>query len=274
MPFLDNRDGHPLFYRDWGTGEPVLFLSAWGMDSAEPRVPMLHLAEHGMRAIAPDRRGHGRSDDPGRGYDYDTLADDLADLLDHLDLREVTLVGHSMGGGEIVRYLTRYGADRVSRIVLVAAALPLLGAAPDNPGGVPAEAAEQMRESWRADFGVWLADNAAAYLGTGLPGCAVSPILGDRALNTILSGSLQAIIECNRSVVATDFRAELPKITVPTLILHGDHDASIPLELGRRQAELIPGAELVVYENAPHAVYLTYPQRLTADLLAFIGTPA
>jgi len=244
------------------------------MNSTEPGAVMLTLAEHGLRAIALDRRGHGRSDDPGRGYDYDTLADDVAELIDHLDLRELTLVGHSMGGGEIVRYLTRHGDARVARIALVAAAMPLMRATPDNPGGIPAEAAEQMRAGWRRDFGVWLTENADAYVGAGLPGCEVSPMRRQRVLESILDTSLQAAVECNRAVVETDFRAELPKIAVPTLILHGDHDASVSLELGAlRQAELIPGAELKVYENAPHGLYLTHPDRLAADLLAFAAAP-
>ncbi|WP_051178444.1 alpha/beta fold hydrolase [Nocardia concava] len=272
MPFIETRTGTTLFYRDWGTGRPVVFCSAWAMDSTEPRGVMADLVARGFRAIALDRRGHGRSDDPGLGYDYDTLADDLADLLDHLNLHDATMVGHSMGGGEIVRYLTRYRSARVDRLVLVAAALPFLLATPDNPEGVPAEAAEALRDSWRHGLDTWLTDNADPYVGAGLPGCAVSQFARDRALASILGTSLQAAIESNRSVVETDFRAELPAITVPTLIIHGDTDASISLEFGgRRQADLLPNSELIVYENAPHALYLTHGERLTADLLAFLA---
>lgn len=274
MPFLQTRSGVSLFYRDWGTGQPVLFCSAWGMDSTEPWGVMADLTGHGFRAISVDRRGHGRSDDPGHGYDYDTLADDLGELIDHLDLREVTLVGHSLGGGEITRYLTRHGADRVARIVYVAAALPYLLAAPDNPQGVPGELAEEVRQSWKYHLDTWLTDNGPAYVGDGLPGCAVPDLARDRVLASIYGTSRLAAIECNRSVVTTDFRAELPKITLPTLIVHGDSDASIPIELGGyRQAELIPGSELHVYENGPHGLYLTHPERLAADLLAFLGAP-
>ncbi|PXX53395.1 non-heme chloroperoxidase [Nocardia tenerifensis] len=274
MPFIETRDGVRLFYRDWGTGRPVLFLSAWAMDSTEARGAMSQLAEHGLRAIGLDRRGHGRSDDPGHGYDYDTLADDVAALIDHLDLRELTLVGHSMGGGEVARYLTRHGDDRVARIALVAAAMPLMRATPDNPGGIPVEDAARQRASWKWNLGGWLDANTGPYVGDGLPGCDVSPPARARALDTIMTTSLRAVIECNRAVVETDFRTELPKIAVPTLIVHGDHDASISLELGgRRQAELIPGAQLKVYENAPHGLYLTHPERLSADLLAFATAP-
>ncbi|MTE14535.1 alpha/beta fold hydrolase [Nocardia aurantiaca] len=272
MPFIETRTGTSLFYRDWSTGRPVVFCSAWGMDSTEARGVMADLVAHGFRAIAVDRRGHGRSDDPGLGYDYDTLADDLADVLDHLDVHEAMLVGHSLGGGEVVRYLTRYGTTRVDRIVLVAAALPFLRKTPDNPDGVPAEAAEALRDSWRHDLDTWLTDNADPYIGAGLPGCEVSQFARDRAVGSILGTSLQAAIECNRAVTDTDFRAELRAITVPTLIVHGDTDASISLELGgRKQADLIPGSELIVYENAPHGLYLTHGPRLTADLLGFLG---
>ncbi|MGW5108560.1 alpha/beta fold hydrolase [Nocardia sp. NPDC004123] len=270
MPFVETRTGTSLFYRDWGTGRPVLFLAAAGMDSTEPRGVMADLAERGFRTIALDRRGHGRSDDPGHGYDYDTLADDVADLIDHLDLRDLLLVGHSMGGGEIVRYLTRHGSARVDRIALVAAALPFLLATDDNPDGAPRAAADALRDSWHHHQDRWLTDNADPYIGAGLPGCEVSAIARDRVLQSIAGTSMWATIECNRTVVETDFRAEMRTITVPTLIIHGDSDASISLDFGgRRQAALVPDSELVIYENAPHGLYLTHPERLTRDLLAF-----
>jgi non-heme chloroperoxidase len=274
MPFIETRDGATLFYRDWGTGRPVLFLSAWGLDSTEPRGPMLHLTEHGLRALSLDRRGHGRSDDPGRGHDYDSLADDVAELIDRLDLQEVTLVGHSMGGGEAVRYLTRHGNDRISRLVLVAAAIPSVRQAPDNPDGVPLAATAQVHSEWRTDFGRWLTDNADAYLGSGLPGCEVSEPARVHVFETMMSVSPKAIEECNRAVLEADFRAELPRLTVPTLIIHGDHDASIPVRHGRTQAALIPGSELVIYENAPHGLYLTHPGRLAGDILTFATAAA
>ncbi len=270
MPTLETRDGTTLFYRDWGTGRPVLFCSAWCLDSMEFQTQMTHLVAHGLRVIAYDRRGHGRSDDPGRGFDYDTLADDLADLITHLDLRELMLVGHSMGGAELVRYLTRHGSERVERIVLIAAVLPYLLVTPDNPVGVDGVLAERLRQSWLQDFGRWLDDNSGAYFGDGLPGCDVSQTLRDWTMVSMTTASLRAAIECNRAVVETDFRAELAEITLPTLIIHGDHDASIPLELGgRRQAEILPDNELIVYENAPHGLYLTHGERLSTDLLTF-----
>lgn len=227
MPFIDTRSGTSPFYRDWGTGRPVVFYSAWGMDSTEPRTVMADLVAHGYRAIAVDRRGHGRSDDPGHGYDYDTLADDLSDVLDELNVHGATMVGYSMGGGEIVRYLTRHGSARVDRIALVAAALPFLMRTTDNPHGVPVEAADALRDSRRHGLDTWLLDNADPYIGAGLPGCEVSQATRDRVLTLILGTSPHAAIECNRAVVETDFRAELPRITVPVLIVHGDTDASV-----------------------------------------------
>jgi non-heme chloroperoxidase len=263
MPYTTTSDGTSLFYRDWGTGEPVLFCPAWGLSSVEFQYQMTHLVDNGLRAVSFDRRGHGRSDDPGRGYDFDTLADDLAAVIEHLDLHGVTLVGHSMAGGEIVRYLTRHGAERVRRVALIGAVLPSLGVDPAD--------AEAVRRSWRRDFGAWLADNADAYLGVGLPGCEVSPLLRTWTLNDLLSTSLQAAIACNEALTAADFTAELRMIEVPTLIIHGDHDASIPVEIGGyRQAELIGDSKLVVYENAPHGLYLTHVERLNRDLLEFV----
>lgn len=270
MPFLD-ANGTTLFYRDWGAGRPVLFCAASTVTSCEFQYQMVHMVDNGFRAISYDRRGHGRSDDPGTGYDYDTLSDDLGALIEHLDLRELTLVGHSMAGGEIIRYLTRYGAERVSRIVLVAATLPLLVQTPTNPDGVDPGILAAVRAGWRRDFGEWLNAQEGPYFGDGLPGNAVSRASRDWTRNDILLTSLQAIIECQRTNTETDFRAEMPNITVPTLIIHGDHDAGLPLEMtARRQAELLPNSRLEIYENAPHGLYLTHGDRLNDDLLAFV----
>lgn len=275
MPFLETRDGTALFYRDRGTGPAVLFCSAWGLDSREFQYQAIGLEASGLRTISYDRRSHGRSDDPGRGYDYDTLADDLAAVITHLDLDGITLIGHSMGCGEIARYLTRHGSARVNRVVLIGAVLPFMLGTPDNPNGVPAAAADELRASWKQDFGVWLEENAGAYFGDGLPECAVSQPVRAWTIDTMTDVPLQALLECNRSVVETDFRRELPAITVPTLIIHGTHDASVTAELAAEPlAALLPNSELFIYENAPHGLYLTHGDRLTRDLLAFIAQPA
>jgi non-heme chloroperoxidase len=265
-PFIETRDRTRLFYRNWGKGKPVVFISGWALNSDAWQYQMIHLAEQGLRCIAYDRRGHGRSSDPGQGYDYDTLADDLAALLNELDLREVTLVGHSMGGGEIVRYLSRHGAARIARAVLLAPITPFLLKTADNPEGVDKRVFEQLRAAWSKDFPKWLADNARPFF---VP--ETSPELLQWGINLSLQCSLKAAFDCNRAATETDFRAELAKITVPTLIIHGTADKSAPLELtGRKTARLIPGSQLKVYEGAPHGLFITHLERVNRDLLAFI----
>jgi non-heme chloroperoxidase len=249
----------------------VVFCAAWALSSIAWQYQMISVVDSGRRAVAYDRRGHGRSDDPGRGYDYDTLADDLARVLERLELRDVTLVAHSMGSGEAVRYLTRHGAGRVARLLLLAPTTPFVLKTPDNPDGVDGTFFAERRDEWRRDFGRWILENEAPYFGEGLPGCDVSSLLRDWTKADMLATTLQAAIEFQQSAVETDFRAELSGISVPTLIVQGDADASAPLPLtGARTAELIPGGRLLVYENAPHGLYLTHRERLNGDLLAFI----
>jgi non-heme chloroperoxidase len=272
MPYLETPDGTSLFYRDWGSGRPVLFASGWALGSVQFQYQMASLVSRGYRTISYDRRGHGRSDDPGAGYDYETLASDLAALIEHLDLSGLTLVGHSMAGGEIIRYLSRHGDARVARIVLVAATLPFPLRDETNPTGIDAAVFEQVREQFRRDFGAWMQAAEGPYVGDGLPGCNVSEFIRAWTRADMLGTSLMAVIECNRAITDTDFRDELRDVRVPALVIQGDKDASIPLELaGYRQAELMPNSRLVVYENAPHGLYLTHRDRLTEDLIAFIA---
>jgi non-heme chloroperoxidase len=271
MPFVTGVGGTPLFTSAWGEGRPVVLLAGAGMSSAAWDYQRIFLAEKGFRAIGYDRRGHGRSDDPGSGYDYDTLAGDLAAVLEFHDAHDAVLVGHSMAGGEIVRYLSRYGSTRVAKVALVAATLPFPAKTEDNPHGVTPEVAAALRERWKKDLAQWLVELAPPFVGAGLPGCEVSDALLKQGIEDMLRTSLRAHLECNKTIVGTDFRMELTKIAVPTLIVHGDTDASTPIEVsGRRQAELIPGSELIVYENAPHGLMWTHRDRLNADLLAFV----
>lgn len=273
MPFVNTQDDTELFYRDWGTGSPVLFCAAWALSGIAWQYQMIDVVDSGRRAVSYDRRGHGRSDDPGRGYDYDTLADDLAALIDHLDLYGVTLVAHSMGSGEAVRYLTRHGDDRVDRLVLLAPTTPFLLKTPDNPAGVDDSFFAERRAQWRHDFGRWVQDNEGPYFGDGVPGCSVSPLLRDWTKTDMLTTTLQAAIEFQASGASTDFRAELGKVAVPTIIIHGDADASAPLPLtGSPTAELAPHARLVVYKNAPHGLYLTHRDRVNRDLRTLLDT--
>ncbi|MBO0692010.1 MAG: alpha/beta hydrolase [Acidimicrobiaceae bacterium] len=270
MPWFESADLTTIHFQDWGRGAPVVFVSGWGLSCEMWQYQMAALVDHGVRTIAYDRRGHGRSDRPGRGYDYDTLSDDLACLLEHLDLRDVTLVGHSMGDGEIVRYLSRHGEHRVSKIVLVAPIGPLPVATDNNPGGINRALIESVRNGWKQDFTAWLDANADAYVGKGLPGCNVSDGLVEWTKRDLMRTSLRAIIDCNRTAVETDRRDDARCVRVPTLIIHGDHDASMPAALsGQVYAELVVGSTFKLYEHAPHGLYLTHHARLASDLLAF-----
>ena len=275
MSFVQTESEVSLFYRDWGAGTPVLFCAAWALSSVAWQYQMMSVVDAGRRAVAYDRRGHGRSDDPGRGYDYDTLSEDLAAVIESLDLRDVTLVAHSMASGEVVRYLSGHGEDRVARVVLLAPTTPFLLKTEDNPVGVDGALFAERREEWRQDFARWVQDNEGPYFGDGLPGCSVSPLLREWTKADMLACSLQAVIDFQLAASETDFRAELSRLGVPTLVVQGDGDASAPLGLtGARTAELVPDCRLTVYENAPHGLYLTHRDRLNRDLLAFIEEPS
>jgi non-heme chloroperoxidase len=266
-PFIETDDGTLLFHKDWGTGRPVLFLHSWSVHSDMWDYQMVALRQSGLRLIAYDRRGHGRSSQPGGGYDFDTLADDLATVIDTLDLDRVTLVGHSMSCGEIIRYLTRHGAGRIARIALLGPTLPFMQRAAHNPDGIDPAVFYTWRSAWRKDFPQSLADIADAFF---VP--ETSPAMRRWLLAQIDRCSLVAAIDCNVATTETDFTAELPGITVPALILHGDKDVSVPLALARKAARLIPDCRLEVYEGAPHGLFLTHMERVNADLAAFIGT--
>ena len=266
MTPLRSPDGVGLFHRDWGDGPPVVFVASWSLPSDSWAYQMLALSEAGFRCIAYDRRGHGRSDDPGRGFDFDTLADDLAAVLETLDLQGVTLVGFSMGTAEIVRYLTRHGTSRVARIALIGTTTPMLAHAADNPLGVDPIVFETFRrESLMQDFPGWIDDNMVPFVTPDTP-----PGLRNWVRDMALRTSGKALLACNRTLTRADFRDELPALTLPTLVIHGERDMTCPLDLtGRPTAALIPGARLTVYEGAPHGLFLTHMQRLNADLLAF-----
>lgn len=264
--FIHRKDGTALFYKDWGTGTPVLFVNSAGLNCDMWAYQMVPLTAQGYRCVAFDRRGHGRSSDPGRGYDFDTLADDLAAVIDSLDLRNVTLIGHSMGCAEITRYLTRHGSSRVARVAMLAPTTPFLMKTPDNPEGVDRALFEALRAQWLKDYPKWLADNAPPFFAP-----ETSPEMLKWGVGMMLTTSLQAQILCNVAVTETDFRKELAQLKVPVLIIHGTRDASAPLPLtGERTVKLIPGARLEVYEAAPHGLFITHMQRLNDDLLRFM----
>ncbi|MFC0410184.1 alpha/beta fold hydrolase [Roseomonas elaeocarpi] len=272
MPFIETRDGTPLFHRDWGSGRPVVLIHGWPLnaDMWEYQAPVL--AGEGLRVVTYDRRGFGRSGQPWEGYDYDTLADDLAAILEALDLREVTLVGFSMGGGEVARYLSRHGASgRVSRAVFVSAVTPFLLRAEDNPGGVDRSVFDSMVEQLEADRPAFLAQFGRQFFGAGLLSPGVSHEILQWAANLALAASPKATLDCVRAFSETDFRTDLARITVPTLVIHGDADSTVPIDsAGRRTAAMVPGARLLEYPGAPHGLFFTEKDRLNRDLLAFI----
>jgi non-heme chloroperoxidase len=267
-PYIQARDGTQLYWTQWGKGNPILFLNSAALTTQMWDYQMVALADRGYRCIAFDRRGHGRSDRPLGGYDYDTFADDVSSVITALDLHDLTVVAHSMGGGEIVRYLTRHGSARVARIVLVASTTPFLLKTDDNPNGVPSSAFDAVRASWRKDFPKWVADNTAPFF---VP--ETSPAMMQQLASLMIQCPVPIAIECQKASTATDFRADLAKIAVPVLVIHGDRDASAPLALtGKPTAELIPGAQLKVYPGGPHGLMYTHMELLLNDILQFIRT--
>lgn len=266
--FIEMEDGVSLFHLDWGSGAPVVFTHAWALNADLWEYPMIALSERGLRCVAYDRRGHGRSCDPGRGYDFDTLADDLARVIAALDLRGVTLVGHSMGCGEIARYLSRHGAERIARAVLVSTVTPLLVRAPDHPDGADPALYEGIIAALKADRPAAFAAGVAQFAG---PSSGVSPELSDWIVQQFLRASPKAAIELTRELARADFRGDLGAFTIPTLIVHGDADVVNPLErTGQRTAQAIPGSVLAVYEGGPHGLIVSHKDRFSEDLLAFV----
>lgn len=268
---IDARDGTRIHFREWGSGRPIVFLAPWGMCSDWWDVPVIKLVERRWRCVSFDRRGHARSDDPCRGYDFDTLADDLATVMDTLDLRDVVLVGHSMGGAEVVRYLTRHHGRRVARAVLIAPATPFGLKTDDNPRGKPRETLDKIYQLFTHDFpGVV---GAAAPDFFGIPKNSASKDALDWWCRMILDRcSSKVLLDLFKVVNETDFRPELRTIQTPTLILQGDIDKSNSLELNSQPThELIAGSRLIVYENAPHGLPYTHTDRMLQDIIAFAG---
>lgn len=272
MSYAETKDGTTLFYNDWGTGKPVVLIHGWPVNADMWEYQAPFLASQGLRVIAYDRRGFGRSSQPWSGYDYDTLADDLAAVLDKLDLRDATLVGYSMGGGEVARYCSRHGGSgRVGKAVLLSAVTPYMLKTPDHPEGVDQSVFDQMLEGLKADRPHFLATFAKQFFGAGLLNFKVSNEIMQWTGNLAMQASPRATIECARAFAATDFRADMKSIRVPTLVIHGTGDATVPIDVsGRPSARMIQGAKLLEYEGASHATFFVEKDRLNADLLAFI----
>jgi non-heme chloroperoxidase len=265
MPFIAAPDGTQLYWREWGQGKPLLFLNGLGCSSDMWDYQITAFAEEGYRCIGFDRRGHGRSDRPAHGYHFDSFADDIAALIEELDLTGLTLVTHSMGGGEAVRYVSRYGSAHVARMVLLGTTTPKLLQTDDNPSGSPREAFEALWLQWKRDYPQWVAESTPPFF---VP--ETSRAMMDW-VGSVLQAPVPIALACSRALAAEDFRADMRRIDVPTLIIHGDRDCSAPLALtARPSAALVPNSRLRVYPGAPHGLMYTHMDRLHADLLEFL----
>ncbi|HTJ27911.1 MAG TPA: alpha/beta hydrolase [Candidatus Limnocylindria bacterium] len=272
MPTIQTRDKTTIFYKDWGEGTPVVFSHGWPLTADAWEDQMLFLASHGYRCVAHDRRGHGRSDQPWNGNDMDTYADDLAALVEALDLRDAIHVGHSTGGGEVARYIGRHGTKRVSKAVLISAVPPLMLKTTANPGGLPMEAFDQIRAGVLADRSQFFKDLSAPFYGANRAGSKVSQGLRDSFWLQAMLGSLRAEFDCIKAFSETDFTNDLAKFDVPTLIIHGDDDQIVPIDDSSRiSVKKIKGARLEVYPGAPHGLCSTHKDKVNYDLLAFFS---
>ncbi|GAA2001201.1 alpha/beta fold hydrolase [Microbacterium ulmi] len=272
MPYVTTDDGTQIFYKDWGGGgSPVLLSHGWPLNSDAWEATALFFAEHGHRAIAHDRRGHGRSTQTWDGNEMDTYADDLACLIEHLRLTGVTLIGHSTGGGEVAHYIARHGSDRIAKLVLVSAVPPLILRTDDNPGGLPIEVFDGIRAGEAANRSQLYRDLAdGPFFGNNRAGDVAQGTRDAFWLQGLAAGTRNAY-ECIAAFSATDFRPDLAQIDVPTLVIHGDDDQIVPFEIsGRLSAQLIADARLIVYEGGAHGLPDTERVRLHADLLAFV----
>ncbi|AWS41740.1 alpha/beta fold hydrolase [Streptosporangium sp. 'caverna'] len=274
MGFITATDGAQIYYKDWGEGRPVVLSHGWPLNADSWEAQMLFLASHGYRVIAHDRRGHGRSTQTWHGNEMDTYADDLATLIETLDLREATLIGFSTGGGEVARYIGRHGTARVAQIVLVSAVPPFMLQTDDNPGGVPIEVFDAIRAGSLADRSQLYRDLAdGPFFGGNRPGADPSQGMRDAFWLQGLQAGHRNAYECVAAFSATDFRADLDAFDVPTLVIHGDDDQVVPFEVGgKASAARIKNATLKVYPGAPHGITDTHKEQLGADLLEFLNS--
>jgi len=271
---ITTKDGTQVYYKDWGTGQAILFSHGWPLTADAWEDQMMFLASRGYRCIAHDRRGHGRSSQPWSGNDMDTYADDLAALIETLNLNHAILAGHSTGGGEVARYIGRYGTKRVAKAVLISAVPPLMLKTPANPGGLPREAFDDIRAKVLADRSQFFNDLSAPFYGDNRPGAKVSQGLRDSFWLQGMQAGFNAVFECIKAFSETDLTEDLKKFDVPTLIIHGDDDQIVPIGASALlSSKIIEGSTLKIYPGAPHGLCSTHKNEVNADLLAFCSTP-
>ena len=270
MPRITTKDGTRIYYKDWGSGQPVVFSHGWPLNADAWDDQLFFFASNGYRAIAHDRRGHGRSSQPFTGNDMDTYADDLAALVKELDLSNVIHIGHSTGGGEVARYIGRHGTKRVAKAVLVGAVPPGMVKTAKNPDGVPIEAFDQIRAGIKGDRSQFYKDLSAPFYGANRPGATVSQGVQDAFWLMSMQAGFPAAYDCIKAFSETDFTEDLRRIDVPTLVIHGDDDQIVPITVGGlRSSKMIKGATLEVYKGAPHGLMTTHKQQFNTDLLQF-----